>query len=95
MRIHEPAADLGVAVAITSVFRNTAVDPEVAMMGEIGLSGELRSVAQLERRIQEAAKLGFKRTVYPRGARKPSVPKGFEAIGVRSVADALDIALVH
>lgn len=93
MRIHEPAADLGVAVAISSVFRNTAVDPEMAMMGEIGLSGELRSIAQLERRIQEAAKLGFKRTVYPRGAHKPSVPEGFEAIGVRSVADALDIAL--
>jgi DNA repair protein RadA/Sms len=93
MRVHEPAADLGVAVAIASVFRNATVDPEMAMMGEIGLSGELRSVAQLERRIQEAAKLGFKRTVYPRGARKPSVPEGFEAIGVRSVGEALDIAL--
>jgi len=93
MRIGEPAADLGVAVAIASVFRNAAADPEIAMMGEIGLSGELRSVAQLERRIQEAAKLGFKRTVYPRGARKPSVPAGFEAVGVRSVGEALEIAL--
>lgn len=93
MRIGEPAADLGVAVAVASVFRNAAADPEMAMMGEIGLSGELRSVAQLERRIQEAAKLGFKRTVYPRGARKPSVPAGFEAVGVRSVGEALEIAL--
>lgn len=93
MHISEPAADLGVAVAIASVFRNAAVDPEMAMMGEIGLSGELRSVAQLERRILEAAKLGFKRTVYPRGARKPNVPEGFEAVGVRSVGEALDIAL--
>ena len=93
MRIHEPAADLGVAVAIASVFRNAPVDPEMALMGEIGLSGELRSVAQLERRIQEAAKLGFKRTVYPRGARTPGVPAGFEVHGVRSVGEALDIAL--
>ena len=93
MHVHEPAADLGVAVAIASVFRNVPVDPEMAMMGEIGLSGELRSVAQLERRIVEASKLGFKRTVYPRGARKPSIPEGFEAVGVRSVAEALDVAL--
>ncbi len=93
MHISEPAADLGVTVAIASVFRNVPVDPDLALMGEIGLSGELRSVAQLERRILEASKLGFKRTVYPRGARKPSVPAGFEAVGVRSLAEALEIAL--
>jgi DNA repair protein RadA/Sms len=93
MRIHEPAADLGVAVAIASVFRNVPVDPEMVMMGEIGLSGELRSVAQLERRIAEAANLGFKRTVYPRGARKPNAPQGFDVIGARSLAEALEVAL--
>jgi len=93
MRIHEPAADLAVATAIASVFRNAPVDPEMVLIGEIGLSGELRSVGQLERRLAEAAKLGFKRSLYPRISRKPNAPEGFELIGVRSVAEALDVAL--
>jgi len=93
MRIHEPAADLAVAVAIASVFRNAPVDPDMVLVGEIGLSGELRSVGQLERRLAEAAKLGFRRSVYPHTSRKPSTTDGFEIIGVRSVAEALDIAL--
>lgn len=93
MRIHEPAADLAVATAIASVFRNAPVDPEMVLIGEIGLSGELRSVGQLERRLAEAAKLGFKRSLYPRVSRKPKAPEGFELIGVRSVAEALDRAL--
>lgn len=93
MRIHEPAADLAVATAIASVFRNAPVDPEMVLIGEIGLSGELRSVGQLERRLAEAAKLGFKRSLYPRVSRKPKAPEGFELIGVRSVAEALDVAL--
>lgn len=93
MRIHEPAADLAVATAIASVYRNAPVDPDLVLVGEVGLSGELRSVGQLERRLAEAAKLGFKRSLYPRGSRRPGVPEGFEVIGVRSVAEALDLAL--
>ncbi len=93
MRIQEPAADLGVAVAIASVARNAPVDPGMVLVGEIGLSGELRSVGQLERRLAEAAKLGFRRSLYPRTARKPRASEGFEVIGVRSVSEALDIAL--
>jgi DNA repair protein RadA/Sms len=93
LRIQEPAADLGVAVAIASVARNVPVDPDMVLVGEIGLSGELRSVGQLERRLAEAAKLGFKRSVFPRTSRKPQVPDGFEIMGVRSVAEALEIAL--
>jgi DNA repair protein RadA/Sms len=93
MRIHEPAADLAVAVAIASVYRNAAVDPDLVLVGEVGLSGELRSVGQLERRLSEAAKLGFQRSLYPKTSRKPKVPEGFEVVGVRSVAEALEVAL--
>lgn len=93
MRIHEPAADLAVAAAIASVYRNAPIDPDMVLVGEIGLSGELRSVGQLERRLAEAAKLGFKRSLYPRTSRRPQVPEGFELIGVRSLSEALDIAL--
>jgi DNA repair protein RadA/Sms len=59
LRINEPAVDLGIAVAISSSFRNIRIDPGVAVLGEIGLSGELRPVSQIDRRISEAANLGF------------------------------------
>ena len=66
IRIGEPAADLGIALAITSSARDLPVDPELAALGEIGLSGELRAVSQLDRRISEAARLGFKRCLVPK-----------------------------
>lgn len=94
MRITEPAADLAVATAITSSFRNQQVDPNLALVGEIGLSGELRSVGQLERRLGEAAKLGFRRALYPSPAGAPSVGGGFKLEGVRSVDQAIRAALV-
>ncbi|MBU1076468.1 MAG: hypothetical protein KKH98_04205, partial [Spirochaetes bacterium] len=54
LKIGEPAADLGIALAITSSFRDIGVDPELAVVGEVGLSGELRAVPQLDRRVNEA-----------------------------------------
>ena len=66
LRIDEPAADLAVALSIVSSFRDRQVDPRAVVAGEIGLSGELRSVGQLEIRLREAAKLGFERAVVPR-----------------------------
>ena len=68
LRVGEPAADLAIAAAITSSYRNVPIAAEVALLGEIGLSGELRSVSQLSRRLLEAAKLGFTRAVVPRHA---------------------------
>jgi DNA repair protein RadA/Sms len=93
LRITEPAADLAVATAIASSFRNRRVDPELALVGEIGLSGELRSVSQLERRLGEAAKLGFGRALYPNPAKAPTV-HGVQLDGVRSLHDAIRMALV-
>lgn len=61
LKISEPAADLGVALAIVSSYRNVPVDAGTAAVGEIGLSGEVRSVPQLERRLREVSRLGFKR----------------------------------
>lgn len=98
MRVGEPAADLAIASAITSSYRNVPVTADVAILGEIGLSGELRSVSQLPRRLREAAKLGFSRAIVPHYARKQhkqaDIPPEIETIGVRTVADALDAALV-
>ena len=68
LRIDDPSADLGIALAILSSFRDKPVDPRLVAIGEVGLSGELRSAFQLEQRLREAAKLGFERAVVPRGA---------------------------
>ncbi len=64
--IQEPSADLGIAIAVATCFRDVMVDPETAIIGEIGLSGEIRSVRQLENRVSEAAKLGFKNLIVPK-----------------------------
>ncbi|MBI3189187.1 MAG: DNA repair protein RadA, partial [Ignavibacteriales bacterium] len=65
LRIDEPAIDLGIAVSIVSSLRDKPIDSQSAVVGEIGLSGEVRSVSQMEKRIQEAAKLGFKKIIVP------------------------------
>ncbi len=65
LKVSEPAADLGIALAIASSLRGTAIDPNLVAIGELGLSGELRAVPHLERRLNEAAKLGFKRCLLP------------------------------
>lgn len=99
IRIDEPAADLAIAVAIASSFRNRPVHADLALMGEVGLSGELRSVGQLGRRLHEAAKLGFTRALAPRSALQRQhgerLPSGIEVIGVRTLHDALDVALLQ
>jgi DNA repair protein RadA/Sms len=94
LKIVEPAADLAVAVAIASSARGVPVAADLAIVGEIGLSGELRGVSQLEKRLSEAAKLGFKRCLLPRLSKraKLEVP-GIELVGARSVGEALDVAL--
>ena len=94
LSINEPASDLSVATAIASSMRDVAVPADLAVIGEIGLSGELRAVSQLGTRLREAAKLGFRRVIVPKGYRDvDEPPEGLEIIGVRSVAEALHIAL--
>jgi DNA repair protein RadA/Sms len=98
MKIGEPAADLAIAAAIASSYRNVPVAADLAVIGEIGLSGELRSIGQLSRRLREAAKLGFKRAIVPHNALRhkgEEIPKEIEAIGARTLADALNVALME
>jgi DNA repair protein RadA/Sms len=98
MHIDEPAADLAIAAAITSSYRNKPVAADLAIVGEVGLSGELRSVGQLPRRLHESAKLGFTRALVPRsalkGKRDESLPANLEVIGVRTLWEALEVAVV-
>ncbi len=98
LKITEPAADLAVAATIVSSFYESEIDPNTVLIGEVGLSGEIRMVSQLERRLAEAAKLGFTRAVYPKGAtvtgRPLQLPPGFQAYGAATLQDALEYALV-
>ena len=94
MTIEEPAADLAMAVAIASSVRDLPVAADVALVGEVGLSGELRAVSQLDTRLREAAKLGFKRAVVPRVlVQTEPFPAGITVIQAPSVGDALRIVL--
>jgi DNA repair protein RadA/Sms len=92
LRIGEPAADLAVATAIASSFRNQRVASDMVLMGEIGLSGEMRSVTQIERRLGEAAKLGFSKAVCP-PLQTPLHIEGMQITQVKSVFDAIEAAL--
>ena len=90
LKINEPAADLAVAAAIASSFQNVSLPSDLAVMGEVGLSGELRTVSHLGRRLNEAAKLGFRRCIVPATHRRlQDIPDGLEVITARSLSDAL------
>ena len=97
LQIDEPAADLSIAVAIASSAKDRAVNADMAFVGEIGLSGEIRAVSHLETRLREAAKLGFRRCVIPLpiGKRKPQYPKEIKTIECRTLREAIDSALVR
>lgn len=95
MHISEPAADLATAIAITSSLSDKPVPADVALIGEVGLTGELRAVAQIPARLHEAAKLGFKRVVIPKQVRgEPPAPTGLEIIAARSVREVSALLLV-
>jgi DNA repair protein RadA/Sms len=94
LRINEPAADLGLALAIASSFQNVPLPHDLAAVGEVGLSGELRTVSHLARRLNEAAKLGFSRCIVPAThRRRGDMPSHIESIPARSLSDALSVAM--
>ncbi|NLG83234.1 MAG: DNA repair protein RadA, partial [Firmicutes bacterium] len=90
LRMNEPAADLAVAVAVVAGLRDRVVPEGTAIFGEIGLAGEGRPVRAGDRRVAEAARLGFKRAVVPRGDYR-NLPPGFTVIPVRTVKEALGV----
>ena len=94
LRINEPAVDLAIALAIASSFRDARPISGLAALGEVGLNGELRGVSQIERRITEAIRLGFKSCLVPRLKSKPSFDfAGVQLIQAGSVTEALRLAL--
>jgi DNA repair protein RadA/Sms len=94
LRIAEPAADLPVALAVASSFKDRPMEAGTVAIGEVGLSGELRSVGQLDRRLLEARRLGFSRAIVPAASRRAiGGGHGLEVIAAGSVAEAVETAL--
>ena len=90
INIQEPAADLGIALAVATCARNVIVDPETVIIGEIGLSGEIKTVRQLDIRINEAAKLGFKKAIVPKGNLPlKNASENIKIIGVSRLIEAI------
>ena len=93
VKLDEPAVDLSVIISIASSFQNIAVRGEDCFIGEVGLTGEIRRVTKIEQRLQEAAKLGFKRAIVPASNLSGvDVPAGIEAIGVKTLRQAIKYA---
>ncbi len=94
INVEDPAADLGVAVAISSAFREQLLLSDTVMLGEVGLAGEIRSISQVTLRINEAQKLGFKRCILPKNNYKNLNyrKENMEIVPVSSLKEALDLA---
>ncbi len=93
LKLSEPALDLPLLVAIVSSLRDKPIDPQTLIVGEVGLSGEVRGVTQADRRVNEAAKMGFKRVVLPRSHIEKLGTQSIAMTGVDSIQQALDEVL--
>ena len=88
LQVSEPAADLGIVGSIMSSFRNQALPPRLVLIGEVALSGEVRPVAGIQARVQEASSMGFLKCVVPAGNLPVADPKdGLDLVGAETVSD--------
>lgn len=92
LRLSEPAADLGIVLALVSSYRNRPVDEHTIIFGEVGLTGEVRGVSMAQQRVKEAAKLGFTTCILPatNAGNMEKLP-GMRLLGVRNVKEAIDL----
>ncbi|MDK2986695.1 MAG: hypothetical protein PWQ96_2339 [Clostridia bacterium] len=94
MKVNEPAVDLGICACIASSFRDIPAPSDTLLAGEVGLAGEVRAVAQIEKRIKEAEKMGFSRFILPqKSLNSVLATSSMELIGVKTVEEALEIVL--
>ena len=94
LQLDEPAADLATLLAVASSYRDVPIGSDLAAIGEVGLSGEVRSVTQLDHRLSETARLGFRRCIIPAHVRGDvQAPPGLKLISVRNVREAISEAL--
>lgn len=94
LRLDEPGADLPVVLAVASSYRDRPIADDLVAIGEVGLTGEIRSVSHLNQRLGEVSRLGFKKCIIPRGgSEKLDIPKGLEVYRVRNLREAIEMAL--
>ncbi len=91
MTLSEPASDLAVCAALVSSLRNVAMPQDVLVLGEVGLAGEVRAVAQIEPRLAEAGKMGFGRAVLPKGSARRVESRGVKLLPVETLGEALEV----
>lgn len=94
LKLEEPGADLPVILAVASSYRDTPIADDVVAIGEVGLTGEIRSVSHLNQRLQEVSRLGFRKCVIPKGgAEKLEIPEGLMVFRVRNIREAIEVIL--
>ncbi len=94
LRLDEPGADLPVVLAVASSYRDTPIPDDLVAIGEVGLTGEIRSVSHMNQRLAEVARLGFKKCIIPKnGAEKLEIPKELEVFRVRNLREAIAISM--
>jgi len=94
IKLDEPAADLGIALSLASSYKNVPISKNLVAVGEVGLTGEIRSVSQLEKRVKEAERMGFEQILVPYSALKQIKYKPqIKVTGVKTIREAIDIAL--
>ena len=94
LRLDEPAADLPVLLAVASSYRDVVVADDLVAIGEIGLTGEIRSVSHIEQRLTEVARLGFKKCIIPKnGSEKLEIPTGLTVYRVKNLREAIEISM--
>ena len=94
LKLEEPGADLPVILAVASSYRDQPIADDLAAIGEVGLTGEIRSVSHMNQRLGEVARLGFKKCIIPKsGAEKLEIPKGLTVYRVRNLREAIETAL--
>lgn len=94
LRLDEPGADLPVVLAVASSYREQPITDDLVAIGEVGLTGEIRSVSNLNQRLSEVARLGFKKCIIPKnGAEKVEIPEGLTVYRVRNLREAIETAL--
>jgi DNA repair protein RadA/Sms len=94
LRLDEPGADLPVILALASSYRDTPIADDLVAIGEVGLTGEIRSVSHLNQRLAEVSRLGFKKCIIPKGvAQKLEIPEGLTVYRVRNIREAIETAV--
>ncbi len=94
LSLDEPGADLPVVLAVASSYRDRVIDGDLVAIGEVGLTGEIRSVSNLNQRLAEVARLGFKKCIIPKGcSEKLDIPKELTVYRVRNILEAIEISL--